>query len=65
MPSAVYQAEKYSVTIYVDNVFDEFAETGVQNSALFNQTVEGATVRSFLTNVLTPRTIGARLTYRF
>ena len=55
--SVVYQADKYAVTVYVDNVFDEFAETGVQNSALFNQTVEGATVRSFLTNVLTPRTI--------
>ena len=63
--SVVYQADKYAITVYADNVFDEFAETGVQNSALFNQTVEGATVRSFLTNVLTPRTIGARLTYRF
>lgn len=27
--------------------------------------VEGATVRSFLTKVLTPRTIGARLAYVF
>ncbi len=63
--SAVYEAEKYSVTVYADNLFNEFAETGVQSTQLSNQTVNGANVRSFLTNVLTPRTIGARFTYRF
>ena len=63
--SAVYEADKYAITVYVDNVFDEFAETGVQGTQLSNQTVNGATVRSFLTNVLTPRTVGARFTYRF
>jgi iron complex outermembrane receptor protein len=32
---------------------------------LINQTVDGATVRSFVTNVLRPRTIGLRFTYSF
>ena len=63
--SVVYDTEKYSFTFYVNNLFDEFAETGVQNSQLFNQTVAGASVRSFQTSVLTPRVIGARFNYRF
>ncbi len=64
--SAVYEVQdQYSITLYVDNVFDEFAETGAQSTRLSNQNVAGANVRSFLTNVLTPRTIGARFNYRF
>ena len=49
----------------LNNVFDEFAETGVQSTPLSNQTIQGATVRSFVTNVLRPRTIGVRFTYTF
>ena len=63
--SAVYDTDNYSVTLYVNNVFDEFAETGVQGSVLSNQIVNGASVRSFQTTVLTPRTIGARFSYSF
>jgi outer membrane receptor protein involved in Fe transport len=63
--SAVYSAEQYTVTLYVNNLFDEFAETGAQSSRLSNQNVLGANVRSFLSNVATPRTIGARFSYRF
>jgi len=63
--SVVYQTESWSVTGYVNNVFDEFAESGVQSTRLSNQFVSGASVRSFLTNVLPPRTLGARFTYRF
>jgi len=63
--SAVYSTDNWSATLYVDNLFDEFAETGVQGTALSNQIVGDTTVRSFLTNVLTPQTIGARFTYKF
>lgn len=63
--SAVYQTEAWSVTGYVDNVFDEFAESGVQSSRLFNQVVMDTSVRSFLTQVLPPRTIGVRFNYSF
>jgi iron complex outermembrane receptor protein len=63
--SAVYETEQYSVTLYINNLFDEFAETGVQSTQLSNQNVSGANVRSFLSNVLTPRTIGMRFNYRF
>jgi len=63
--AATYSVEKWGVTAYVNNLFDEFAETGVQSTPLINQTVSGATVRSFVTNVLTPQTFGVRFTYDF
>lgn len=63
--SIVYDAGNWSVTGYVTNFLNEYAETGAQSTARSNQTVLGATVRSFQVNVLTPRTIGMRLKYRF
>ncbi len=60
-----YQADTWSATAYVDNLFDELAETSVAANRLFNQTVLGANVRSFRTNVLPPRTVGVRFNYRF
>ncbi len=62
---ATYSQEQWSVTGYVNNLFDEFAETGVQATPLSNQTVNGAQVRSFVTNVLRPLTAGVRFNYRF
>jgi len=62
---ATYQKDDWSVTGYVNNVLDEFAETGVQSTPLISQTVNGATVRSFVTNVLRPMTAGVRFNYRF
>ena len=58
--SATYGADNWSATLFVDNAFDEFAETGVEQTALFNQTVSGATNRYFKSNVLPPRSIGIR-----
>jgi outer membrane receptor protein involved in Fe transport len=63
--SVVYKTDQYSVTGYINNLFDEYAVTGAQSTRLSNQVVSGATVRSFQTSVLTPRTIGVRFTYRF
>ncbi|MBL4836939.1 MAG: TonB-dependent receptor [Kordiimonadaceae bacterium] len=63
--SVVYDAENWTATLYVDNMFNTYAETGVQSTRLSNQTVEGATVRSYQVNILTPRQVGVRMTYRF
>lgn len=60
-----YEQDNWTATAYFNNVFNKFAETGVQSTARSNQTVNGATVRSFVTNVLRPRTIGVRFTYTF
>jgi outer membrane receptor protein involved in Fe transport len=63
--SIVYTTENWSLTTYVKNLFDGYAETGVQSTRLSNQTINGATVRSYLTNITLPRTFGVRARYRF
>lgn len=60
-----YNADNWSMTGYVDNVLNDFSETSASNTPLSNQTIEGANVRRFRTNVLPPRSIGARFKYRF
>ena len=60
-----YQADNWDFTIYSDNVLNDFSETSASNTPLFNQTIAGANVRRFRTNVLPPRSVGARFKYRF
>lgn len=62
--------DAWSVTLYADNLFDEFAESGVSGNPRFNQTVtddSGGVVylRSYYTNPLPPRKIGVRFVKRF
>ena len=61
--SVGYETENWSVTGYIDNVFDDYTESSVFNSQRFNQTVSGANVRYYRTNVLAPRSIGVRFKY--
>ncbi len=63
--SVGYVTESWSVTGYVDNLFDDYTESSVFNTPLYNQTVEGANVRYYRTNVLAPRSIGVRLKYTY
>ncbi|MFN7180124.1 TonB-dependent receptor [Hyphomonas sp.] len=68
--SAVYDAGQWSATLFVNNLFDEFYETGVVSSPLFNQVLtddDGGPVytRSFYTYAGAPRVIGARFNYKF
>ena len=67
-----YQADNWDFTVYSDNIFNDFSETSAANTPLNNQTVGAfdgdpfpANVRRFRTNVLPPRSIGARFKYRF
>lgn len=60
-----YQTPDWSVTGYIDNVFDELSESSVTSRPAFSQNVAGANVRSFNTNVLAPRTLGVRVKYNF
>ena len=60
----------WSVTAYVDNVWDEYAETGARSTPLANQVLEDANgdpvyARNFFTNVLPPRKFGVRFTKKF
>ena len=68
--AVTYEADRWSATLFVDNLFDEFAETGAANTPLFNQTVSdfnGDPVypRRFFTNILPPRQIGVRFKIEF
>lgn len=63
-------SERWTATLYANNLFDELAETGVTGSPLSNVTFlddAGGTVfaRSFYTDVSPPRQIGLRVVYNF
>lgn len=63
--SVGYEADNWTLTGYVDNLFNDFSETSAANTPLSNQTIAGANVRRFRTNVLPPRSVGARFKYSF
>lgn len=60
----------WSITFFVENVFNQFSQTGVASNANYNQTVlddSGGVhyVRTFYTYVLPPRKFGMRLIKKF
>lgn len=66
----VNKDDGYSVSLYADNIFNEFVEVGVRNSPLYNQNVVNSSantvyLRRFSTAVLPPRRIGVRFTKTF
>jgi len=65
-----YEADRFIATLFADNLFDTFAETGAIGTSLSNQEVfdfEGdpVYVRGFSTHILPPRQIGVRLKFMF
>ena len=68
--AVTYEADRWSATLFVDNIFDKFAETGAIGTPQFVQTVtdfEGGVVypRAFSTHILPPRSIGIRVKFDF
>ncbi|MEM9359610.1 MAG: TonB-dependent receptor [Pseudomonadota bacterium] len=61
--SAVYEADTYTATFFINNLFDEYAETGIRGTALSNQAPLGANVRTHGAFVAPPRAIGVRFTW--
>lgn len=61
--SIVYAADTWRGTFFVNNLFDEYIETGVRGTQLSNQTVNGANVRTFGTFVGAPLTVGVRFSW--
>jgi len=69
-----YDADNWNFMVYSDKIFNDFSETSPGNTPLNYQTIDAffdgsnpnpANVRRFRTNVLPPRSIGARFRYRF
>ena len=68
--AVTYEADRFSVTLFADNLFDTFAETGAIGTRLSNQDIfdfEGGSVyvRGFSTHILPPRQIGLRFKAAF
>lgn len=61
--SAVYDAGAWTATLFVNNLFDEYAETGIRGTALSNQAPLGANVRTHGAFVAAPRAIGVRFAW--
>lgn len=61
--SAVYEAEAWKATLFVNNLFDEYIETGIRGTPLSNQNINGANVRTHGAAVAPPRAIGVRFTW--
>jgi len=63
--SATWQQDSWRVALYADNVFDEYAETGVRADSSFIRAVDQFQLRRYYHNVVRPRQVGLRLTYNF
>ncbi len=68
--AAGYNADTWSAQLYVNNLFDEYIETGFVGTPLSNQIVfdengDPVTVRTHYATLGAPRTIGVRLRYKF
>ncbi len=64
------EGKGWNVTAYVDNLFDEFGETGVRGTPLFDQAVSDINgdpvyTRTFGTFVSPPQRIGLRVRKKF
>ncbi|MEM1037089.1 MAG: TonB-dependent receptor [Pseudomonadota bacterium] len=68
--AAGYQTEAWTAQLYVNNLFDEYIETGFVGTPLSNQIVQDingdpVTVRTHYATLAPPRTIGVRFRYQF
>jgi iron complex outermembrane receptor protein len=68
--SAVYDTGTWKATFFINNLFDEYYETGIVGTPLFNQVLTddaGGPVnqRTYYAFVGAPRSIGVRFNYSF
>lgn len=62
--------DSWDATVFVNNLWDTYAETGARSTPLYNQVVaddngDPVYARSYYTSVLPPRAIGFRFTKKF
>jgi len=63
--SATWLTDTLTVSLYADNLFDEYAETGVRGDRADIRMFDRFDSRRYYTNVLRPRQVGLRLIYNF
>lgn len=62
--SASLSKDRWSATLYVDNLTDKFAETGVRLDPSYIRNVNGFDLRRYFRNDLRPRNLGIEFRYR-
>lgn len=64
--SVTYHGEHFDIGAYVDNIFDKYAVTGINNDiSSFNQVRTDVVERYYGRSVLTPRRIGVDLRFHY
>jgi iron complex outermembrane receptor protein len=63
--STTWFKDSWTVSLYADNVFDEYAETGVRLDSSYVRAVEDFDLRRYYHNVVRPRQVGMRFVYNF
>lgn len=63
--SASLSGERWTATVFADNLTDKFAVTGTRRDRDFIDTAGLFTLRGYFQNMITPRTIGLDLRYNF
>ncbi|HEY6131575.1 MAG TPA: TonB-dependent receptor, partial [Halioglobus sp.] len=63
--SSSWFKDEWMVTLYADNVFDEYAQTGVRSDTSFIGSVGDFELRRYYHNMVRPRQVGLRFTYNF
>jgi outer membrane receptor protein involved in Fe transport len=63
--SSTWFKDAWAVSLYADNVFDIYAETGVRTDRSFIREVGDFELRRYYQNMVRPRQVGLKFTYRF
>lgn len=61
--SATLRKDNYSVSLYANNVFNKYAETGVRSDTSNIRSVGDFQLRRYYHNVIRPRQVGLQFTY--
>ncbi|MEZ5502104.1 MAG: TonB-dependent receptor [Halioglobus sp.] len=63
--SATWFKDAWMVSLYADNVFDIYAETGVRTDRSYIREVGDFDLRRYYQNMVRPRQVGLKFTYNF
>lgn len=63
--SLTYDTDKYSVSLYANNIFDKYAVSTVDNDRSRIGVNDGVVVRYYHQSVITPRTVGIEASFKY